>query len=158
MANSKQKDNGKKISENKKKVDEKKSETMKQIENLEKALANIQNEDDSLLASGETKDEALVENENVDFDKEVKEIFSDTEPSEEIKEEIKDFEDSQGDFEKKLNENPEKAAEIVQEEIKKMETLKGKVETLRKNFNKATDRNIRNEDFTNWWNGSSGLY
>lgn len=158
MANSKQKDNGKKISENKRKVDEKKSETMKQIENLEKALANIQNEEDSLLASGETKDEALVENENVDFDKEVKEIFSDTEPSEEIKEEIKDFEDSQGDFEKKLNENPEKAAEIVQEEIKKMETLKGKVETLRKNFNKATDRNIRNEDFTNWWNGSSGLY
>jgi hypothetical protein len=158
MANSKQKDNGKKISENKKKVDEKKSETMKQIENLEKALANIQNEEDSLLASGETKDEALVENENVDFGKEVKEIFSDTEPSEEIKEEIKDFEDSQGDFEKKLDENPEKAAEIVQEEIKKMETLKGKVETLRKNFNKATDRNIRNEGFTNWWNGSSGLY
>ena len=145
----------------------KKSSTLKQIEDLEKALGEVKPEDIQNLVpedgvQGVDMAELRKENEaqvpETNIDEEVKEILNNTEPSDEVKEQIEDFEKSQSDFAKQLDENPEKATEIVEEEIKKMEQLKQKAETIKANIQKATDRNFRNEGFTSWWNGSSGLY
>ena len=150
----------------------KKTSTLKQIEELEKALkdgklTNVQtptqeldpqlaNEPDKVIKAA-SEDEIQAQPET-NIDDEVKEILTNTEPSDEVKEQIEDFEKTQTDFAKQLDENPEKAAEIVEEEIKKMEQLKQKAETIKTNIQKVTDRNFRNEGFTSWWNGSSGLY
>ena len=111
----------------------KKSKTQQEIEKLEKALENVKGD-------------------------EIKDILANPEMSEEVKEQFDEFKKTQDDFEEKLNKEPEKAAQIVEEEIKKVETLKAKAEALKNNLHKATDRNVKNENFTNWWNGSSSLY
>jgi hypothetical protein len=150
----------------------KKTSTLKQIEELEKALkdgklTNVQtptqeldpqlaNEPDKVIKAA-SEDEIQAQPET-NIDDEVKEILTNTEPSDEVKEQIEDFEKTQTDFAKQLDENPEKAEQIVEEEIKKMEQLKQKAETIKANIQKVTDRNFRNEGFTSWWNGSSGLY
>lgn len=142
----------------------KKADTLKQIENLEKALEKV-NEDTALnLVPEEVKADIFADKENleeletpteVDFDAEVKKIIETAEPSEELKEQLKDVEEMKEAFNEKIEKEPENAEKIVQEEIKKVEALKKKAEALKKSIQKSRPGN---EGFTNWWNGSSNLY
>lgn len=154
----------------------KKKTTIEQIENLEKALKNTKEEDIISLVPDEIKadikeekpetaenvrDQANLyfdEQKEADFDSEVKRIIESAEPSEEVKEQVKDFEEGKEEFNKKLEEEPEQAEKIVQDELKRVETLKKKVEAMKSNMQKGNARHMGNEGFTNWWNGSSGLY
>lgn len=145
----------------------KKSDTLKQIENLEKALGNAKPEDIINLVPEEIKadieaDKAaadmLEETKNIDFDIEVKKIIETAEPSEEIKEQVKDFEEGKEEFNKKLDKEPENVEQIIKEELKRVEEIKKKAEALKANIQRNNKSRFDNETFTNWWNGSSGLY
>lgn len=145
----------------------KKSETIKQIENIEKVLESVKKDDIVNLVPEDIKDEVKADieaseefgqPENIDVEKEVNDFIENAEPSEELKEQFREIEKSQAELNEKIAKEPEKAEEIVKEEIKKMEAIKKKAEAMKTNIQKTQDRNIRNEGFTNWWNGSSSLY
>ena len=142
----------------------KKSKTQEQIEKLEKALENVKEEDvinlvpEDVKADIEADKEAADAFENpqdINFDDEVKKILETAEPSEEVKQQVEEFETGKEEFNKKIAEKPEKAEEVVKAEIKRIENIKKKAEALRANIQK---QKLGNEGFTNWWNGSSGLY
>ena len=142
----------------------KKSKTQQEIEKLEKALENVKGDEikDIMLDDSDIDVLSMIQpatpEPETDVKEEIKDILANPEMSEEVKEQFDEFKKTQDDFEEKLNKEPEKAAQIVEEEIKKVETLKAKAEALKNNLHKATDRNVKNENFTNWWNGSSSLY
>ena len=146
----------------------KKSDTLKQIENLEKALGNVKDEDVTNLAPEEIKADieadkeavdALEEQKDIDFDTEVKKIIDTAEASEEVKEQFEDFETGKEKFNENIEKEPEKAEELVQEEIKRVEALKKKAEALKTKIQHENKGKLGgNEGFTSWWNGSSGLY
>lgn len=149
------------------KKESKKTTTMEQIEKLEKALEaqkasetativpeEIDPEDinaDIEPAGDETKEPQGETPEPVDFEKQVHDIIDNVEPSAEIKEQIADLEKGKEEFNEKLGKEPENAEKLVQEEIKRVEAIKQKVQSERK-------KSLGNEGFTNWWNGTSGLY
>ena len=131
----------------------KKSDTMKQIENLEKALAKAKPVD--------TKDNPAIEPENklempkeIDFETEAKKIIENTEPSPEINKEIEDFEKGKEEFNKKMEKAPENAEEVVKEELKRVENIKKNVEAL-KNAVKPGRKKMSSDEFSNWWNGAT---
>lgn len=145
----------------------KKNDTLKQIENLEKALEKVKDEDVTNLMPEDiradieaNKDavDALEEPKDINLEEEVKKVLSTTEPSEELKEQIKEFEDGKKEFSKKIEKEPEKTEEIVREEIKRVETIVKKVKAMKESLNDENKGVIRDEGFTNWWNGSSSLY
>ena len=88
----------------------------------------------------------------------VKKIIETAEPSEEIKEQVKDFEEGKEEFNKKLDKEPENVEQIIKEELKRVEEIKKKAEALKANIQRNNKSRFDNETFTNWWNGSSGLY
>ena len=144
----------------------KKNSTQKQIENLEKALEKAKDEDVMKLVPEEVKADievekaavdALEEPKDIDFDAEVKKIIETAEPSEEVKEQLKAFEAGKEKFNEKIDKEPEKAEQIVQEELKRIEALKKKAEALKANIQRNKNR-LGNEGFTNWWNGASDLF
>ena len=94
----------------------------------------------------------------IDFDAEVKKIIETAEPSKEVKEQVEEFENGKDEFNKKLEKNPQEAEKIIEEELKRVDELKKKAETIKANIERETKRTFKNSDFTNWWNGSSGLY
>ena len=145
----------------------KKSATMEQIEKLEKALEQTKGEDVMNLLPDDVKadieaDKAEAEKfenpKDIDFDAEVKKIIETAEPSEEVKEQVAEFEQGKEEFDKKIAKEPENAEKLVKEELKRVETLKKKAEALKANIQKENKRTFGNSDFTNWWNGSSSLY
>ena len=149
------------------KNESKKSATMEQIEKLEKALENTKNEDvvnlvpEEIKADIETKDAEIIapdDQKDIDFDAEVKKIIETAEPSKEIKEQIEEFENGKNDFNEKLDKNPEEAEKLIEDELKRVDALKKKAETIKANIQKENKRTFRNSDFTNWWNGSSNLF
>ena len=145
----------------------KKSETMEQIEKLEKALEQTKGEDVMNLLPDDVKadieaDKAEAEKfenpKDIDFDAEVKKIIETAEPSEEVKEQVAEFEDGKEEFDKKIAKEPENAEKLVKEELKRVEALKKKAEAMKAAIQKENRKTFGNSDFTNWWNGSSGLY
>lgn len=142
----------------------KKSATQEQIEKLEKALENVNEKDvinlvpEEIKADVEADLEAADKLENpqdINLDEEVKKIIETAEPSEEVKEQVEEFETGKEEFNEKITKEPEKAEELVKAELKRVENLKKKAEALRASLHKERPGN---EGFTNWWNGSSGLY
>ena len=93
--------------------------------------------------------------ESVDFDAEVKEMLGNVEPSEEVKECIEQLETQKEQFNEKIEKEPERAEEIVSDELKAIERLKKRVEAMKAGAKKTR---LGNEGFTNWWNGSSDLF
>lgn len=155
---------------NKKAATSKKSDTLKQIENLEKALSEVKPEDIQNLVPEDVQtdieteqlnkaaEEGTIHGPEMNLDEEVKKIIETAEPSEEVKEQIEDFERGKEEFNEKIEKEPDKAEEIVKEELKKVEALKKKAEALRAKIQHDNKRRLGNEGFTNWWNGSSSLY
>ena len=138
------------------------SKTKEQIATLEKALEKVNEENVLDLVPEEVKAE-IVENENnfkvenvkpIDFDAEVKKILDNPEPPEEVKEQVEDFEKGKGRFVENIEKTPEKAEELIEDEIKRAEALKKKVEKIRENIRKASSYLTRNDQFTNLWNGT----
>lgn len=145
----------------------KKSATMEQIEKLEKALEQTKEEDVMNLLPEDVKadieaDKAESEKfenpQDIDFDAEVKKIIETAEPSDEVKEQVAEFEKGKEAFNENIAKEPEKAEQIVQEELKRVEALKKKAEAMRAALQKENKKTFGNSDFTNWWNGSSSLY
>ena len=145
----------------------KKSATMEQIEKLEKALEQTKEEDVMNLLPEDVKvdieaDKAESEKfenpQDIDFDAEVKKIIETAEPSDEVKEQVAEFEKGKEAFNENIAKEPEKAEQIVQEELKRAEALKKKAEAMRAALQKENKKTFGNSDFTNWWNGSSSLY
>ena len=147
-------------------IKSKKSNTLKQIEALEKALENVKDEDVINLVPEEVKADIISDKaktaefetpKDIDFNAEVKKIIEDVEPSKEIKEQLTEFEEGKDKFNEKLNKEPEKAEQLLQEELKRVENLKKKAEALKASIQKNKTR-LGNEGFTNWWNGASDLF
>lgn len=145
----------------------KKSAAMEQIEKLEKALEKTKEEDvtnlvpEDIRADIETEKEkagSLETPEPVDLEKEVKRIFEEVKPSDELAEQIESFEKGKENFNKKFEKGPEDPEKLIQEEIKRVEKIKKKVESMKANAIKEDRKMFGSENFTNWWNGSSGLY
>ena len=139
----------------------KKSKTVEQIEKLEKALKENEAQDVVNLVPEEVKADieadkqeadALETPKEIDVEAEVKKIIEDTEPSEEVKAQVDEFEAGKKEFNKKIETEPENAEKLVETELKRVEALKKKAEALK------NKRHLGNEGFTSWWNGSSGLY
>ena len=142
----------------------KKSKTVEQIEKLEKALK----ENEALATSAPSfpepedakadieaegqQDDSLEAPKEIDVESEVKKIIEDAEPSEEVKAQVEEFEAGKEVFNEKIVSDVENAEKLVETELNRVETLKRKVEELK------NKRDIGNERFTNWWNGSSGLF
>lgn len=142
----------------------KKSTTQEQIEKLEKALEKVDEKNVINLVPEEIKAEVEADKEaadafenpqDINLDEEVKKIIETAEPSDEVKEQVEEFETGKEEFNKKLEKEPEKAEELVKVELKRVENLKKKAEALKASLHKQRPGN---EGFTNWWNGSSGLY
>ena len=149
------------------KKESKKSATMEQIEKLEKALENTKSEDVVNLVPEEIRADIEAEKaevdslenpKDIDFDAEVKRIIETAEPSEEVKEQVEEFESGKNEFNEKLEKNPQEAEKLGEEELKRVEALKKKAETIKANIQKENKRTFKNSDFTNWWNGSSNLF
>ena len=129
----------------------KKTEVTKQIEQLEEALkaADEKGAIDLLPeeVKAEIKDEetkpTLDNPEEIDFDKEVQKILSDTEPSDEVKENLN----------KELEKNPENAEKLISDKLKQIQELKKRIETMRDNFQKVNRIREKRDNFTNLWNG-----
>ena len=103
--------------------------------------------------------DALETPEEINLDEEVRKIFETVEPSDEIKEQLDAFENGKAEFSEKIGKEPEKAEEIVQDEIKRIEGIKKSLEAIKTNLApKPAPRRVDNEGFTNWWNGASDLF
>lgn len=156
------------------KKENKKTTTMEQIEKLEKALEAQKANEAATIVPEEIKpedinadiepvgDETIEPNgetpEPIDFEKQVHDIIDNVEPSAEIKEQIADLENGKEEFNEKLGKEPENAEKLVQEELKRVEAIKKKAEAIKSNIQKETRGARDNDGFTNWWNGTSGLY
>ena len=145
----------------------KKSATMEQIEKLEKALKETKEEDVMNLLPDDVKadieaDKAEAEKfenpQDIDFDAEVKKIIETAEPSEEVKEQVAEFEQGKAEFDEKLEKDPEGTEKAIKDELKRVEAIKKKAEAMKAALERENKRTFGNETFTNWWNGSSGLY
>lgn len=137
----------------------KKAKTTEEIEKLEKALDKVSKQDVIDLVPEEIKEDVKKDKEaaekyenpqSVDFESEVKKIIETVEPSEEIKTQIAEFEANKDRLDKALEKEPEKAAEILQDGISKIEAIRKKTEAIRASLQEG---NTKNETFTNWWNG-----
>lgn len=137
----------------------KKAKTIEEIEKLEKALDKVSKQDIIDLVPEEIKEDVKKDKEeaekyenpqSVDFESEVKKIIETVEPSEEIKTQIAEFEANKDRLDKALEKEPEKAAEILQDGISKIEAIRKKTEAIRASLQES---NTKNETFTNWWNG-----
>lgn len=145
-----------------------KASTVEQIEMLEKALEKTSAEDATDLLPEDVKADieankkeldALETPEEINLDEEVRKIFETVEPSDEIKEQLDAFENGKAEFSEKIGKEPEKAEEIVQDEIKRIEGIKKSLEAIKTNLTpKPAPRRVDNEGFTNWWNGASDLF
>lgn len=151
----------------KKPNESKKTATIEQIERLEKALEQTKEEEvlnrlpediKADIEAEKTESDPLINPEPIDFDTEVKKIIETTEPSEEVKEQLAEFENGKKEFNEKLTKEPENAEKLIQDELKRVETLKKKAEAIKAGLQKENKGNVRNDTFTNWWNGSSSLY
>lgn len=139
----------------------KKTSTQEQLDKLSKALDDMDETKIIELVPEEIKEDVkkdfetanLEEPTPVDFDKEVEEIFENAEPSEEVQEQVKAFEEEKKDFVEAIQKEPEKAEEIVKKELGKMEALKKQVQAMKENLHNINVRNERRENFTNLWNG-----
>ena len=149
------------------KKESKKSATMEQIEKLEKAIEKTKEEDVLNLIPEDIRADIEVEKnevdtietpEKIDLEAEVKKVFENAEPSSEVKEQIEEFENGKEEFNKKFEKGLEDPEKLIQEEIKRVEKIKKKVESLKANAIKEDKKTFGSENFTNWWNGSSGLY
>ena len=145
----------------------KKSATIEQIEKLEKALEKTKEEDVINLVpeaikedieSEKSETEPLVDVEPVDLDTEVKKIFETAEPSKEVKEQFEEFQKGKEEFNKKMESDPANAEKLIKDELKRVEALKKKAEAIRAGLQKDSKINVKNDNFTNWWNGSSNLF
>lgn len=150
-----------------KKTTKKTAAIEKQIENLDKALEDVKEEEVINLVPEEIRadveaDFKAAENqepeEKIDLGAEVKKIIENAEPSDELKKEIEEFEKGKEEFNEKIEKSPENAEEVIKKEISRVENIKKKVEAMRSNLSKNTGKNGGSEGFTNWWNGSSSLY
>ncbi len=145
-----------------------KASTVEQIEMLEKALEKTSAEDAIDLLPEDVKADieankkeldALETPEEINLDEEVKKIFETVEPSDEIKEQLDAFENGKAEFSEKIGKEPEKAEEIVKDEIKRIEGIRKSLEAIKTNLApKPAPRRVDNEGFTNWWNGASDLF
>jgi hypothetical protein len=140
---------------------------MEQIEKLEKALEKTKDENVMNLLPDDVKadieaDKAEAEKfenpQDIDFDAEVKKIIETAEPSEEVKEQVAEFERGKDEFNEKLEKDPENAEKVIKDELKRVETIKKKAEAMKAALERENKRTFGSSDFTNWWNGSSGLY
>ena len=139
----------------------KKQSVKEQLENLDKALENIEGKDVIELLPDEVKADIVDETAGKDFeepkeidvDEEVKKIFEDSEPSEDVKKQIEEFETGKEKFNEEMTKHPEKAEETVSKELKRVQELKKKVETMQKGIDAVRDSRNRNDIFTNLWNG-----
>lgn len=139
----------------------KKQSVKEQLENLDKALENIEGKDVMELLPDEVKADIVDETTGKDFeepkeidvDEEVKKIFKDSEPSEEVKKQIEEFEVGKEKFNEEMAKHPEKAEETVNKELKRVQELKKKVETMQKGIDAVRDSRSRDDIFTNLWNG-----
>lgn len=143
------------------KTKSRKSKTQEQIEQLEKALEKVNEENVMDLLPEEVKadieadqKENAFENETMpDVEKEIKEMFDKAEPSEELKEQIVAFETGKEEFNKKLEKNPSDAEKTIKAELKRVEKIKKQVEKMQQTYRKLNEKDNRRESFTNIWNG-----
>ena len=142
----------------------KKTATIEQIEKLEKALGQTKEEEVINLVPEEVKAEIEAEKEEkdalenpqpIDIEEEMKRIMETAEPSEEVKEQVVEFEEGKKKFNEKLEKEPENAEKIVRQEIKRIEEIKKRAEAIRASLQEENKKNIKNDIFTNWWNGMS---
>jgi hypothetical protein len=110
----------------------KKSATMEQIEKLQKALKETKEEDVMNLLPDDVKvdieaDKAEAEKfenpQDIDFDAEVKKIIETAEPSEEVKEQVAEFEQGKAEFDEKLEKDPEGTEKAIKDELKRAAAL-----------------------------------
>lgn len=150
-----------------KKGGSKKTAAAKQIEELEKALKSAKAEDVENLVPEDIRadvkaDMAEAEKfenpENINLEAEMEKVFETAEPSEEVKEQVKEFEATKEEFNKEVEKAPEKTEDLVKEQLKKAEELKKRAIAMKAGLHKENQRNIKDEIFTNWWNGSSNLF
>ena len=103
---------------------------------------------DTLAESIENVDTTLPNNEDAIKEIETK-INEELEPVKELAKKVNEATE-QNTFNDAISVNPENAAAIIENEIKKIETLKGEVEKIMK----VTDKKIgKQPNITNWWNG-----
>ena len=136
-----------------------KASTKEQLDKLEKALEQIEGQNVMDLVPEEIKaDIEQNETENVledvkpiNLDEEVKKVFETAEPSEEVANQIKEFDDLKEKFNKNIEKEPQEAENLAKGALKKAEALKKRAEALRA----ANEKAMRRETFTNVWNGTS---
>ena len=147
-----------------KKKTTKKTATIEQIEKLEKALGQTKEEEvinlvpeevKAEIEAGEEEKDALENPQPIDIEEEMKRIVETAEPSEEVKEQVVEFEEGKQKFNEKLEKEPENAEKIVRQEIKRIEEIKKRAEAIRASLQEENKKNIKNDIFTNWWNGMS---
>lgn len=73
------------------------------------------------------------------------------EPIEKIKNEMSEIQASQSEFNKKITETPEKAEEIISQEMRKSEDLKAQLEKSLEKIKPSLDKKTAFP--TQWWNG-----
>ena len=159
MATTTKKKNTKKTGTTKKTT--KKTEVTKQIEQLEEALKTADETNAIDLLPEEVKTEIKAEEaktpldnpEEIDFDKEVEKVLSNTEPSEEVKAQVEKFEAEKEKLNKEIEKNPENAEKLISDELKQIQELKKKIETMRSNLRNTNRERSNRENFTNLWNG-----
>ena len=135
---------------------------MEQIEKLENALKETKKEDIMNLLPDDVKadieaDKAEAEKfespRDIDFDTEVKKVLDDIEPSDEVKNVMNEFEAGKELFNEELVSSAGNPEELVKKEIKRIEELKKKVETMKKGLEGVRNSQTKDSLFTNLWNG-----
>ena len=144
----------------------KKSATQEQIEKLEKALGEVKQEDVVSLVPEEMKEQVEADMKavdgfetpkEVDVEAEVQKIMETAEPSEDVKAQVEEFESTKKEFEEKIEKEPENTEKHLLDEIARLKALVKKAEAKKSEI-QTNRKAINDEGFTNWWNGSSGLY
>lgn len=97
----------------------------------------------------ENVDTTIESNVEENIAKIAEQIKEEVKPIQEVKDQLKDFSTAQSELNEVLTNNPEKAEEYIKNEIKKVEALQANVEKIIKN----TDRKLKAQHMTNWWNG-----
>lgn len=122
---------------------------------------NVPVNDGSIKVDAAAAEEALnaidttIKIDDISKEKITKDMEEAIKPLTDIAKKIQEVNEAQTEFNKTLSENPNKAEELIQNEIKRVEAIKEKVEKIIKPADSTAEehRNIRSSTMTSWWNG-----
>lgn len=106
---------------------------------------------EALSESIESVDTTLPSNEETIKEIEEK-IQEELKPLHDLQDKVSEMLDGQESFNNAIAQNPENAEDIINNELKKAEALKGEVEKIIKTTDTKSKKNIIS-NMTNWWNG-----